>query len=145
MICKQCGTQINGDEKFCPVCGARLAEEQPVAAAAAPAAPAAPAVSTSEAKSPMVFGILSIVFSGLLGLIFAIVSKTKLKRYYAAGGPACGMAKAGKITSTIGLIFSILAMIAIFIWTVSIIALLAMGGEEAFRDAFSAYGSAFLS
>ncbi|MBQ9415129.1 MAG: hypothetical protein IJU16_08415, partial [Clostridia bacterium] len=47
----------------------------------------------------LVFGILSIVFSGILGLIFAIVGRNKGKAFIAQGGTLTGASKVGFILS----------------------------------------------
>ncbi len=75
------------------------------------------AASTADAGSAFTFGLLSLIFcgTGILGLIFAIVSKNKLKAYLAEGGVLAGKAKAAKILSTLGLIFSIFMMVYIVI------------------------------
>ena len=62
-----------------------------------------------NASKALTFGILSLVFSwtGILGLIFAIVGMKKAKAYAAETGVLAGKAKVGKILSIIGLIGSI--------------------------------------
>ncbi len=81
--------------------------------------------------APLVLGILSIVFAGIIGLILSIVGMSKSKKVLAVM-PDSGKAKAGRICSIIGLIISVISFIAV-------IAMLALGvgifgGEAAAVD-----------
>lgn len=71
-------------------------------------------VAESLSKSALTFGILSLVFSGILGIIFASIALSKAKTY-AASYPLAGRAKVGKILGTIGLIVSIVALVVMII------------------------------
>jgi len=61
----------------------------------------------------LTFGILGLVFcgSGILGLIFSIIGLSKAKKYAAEAGELTGKAKTGKILATLGLVFSIIAIV----------------------------------
>ena len=74
------------------------------------------AAADSLSKTSLTMGILSLVFTGLLGLIFGAVAKSKANTRVASGYPLDGKAKAGRILGTFGIIFGILAMVAGFIW-----------------------------
>ena len=132
MYCKNCGAQLPDNAVFCTECGAQQAapqpqpQPQPQPTYQQPQQPVyqqpvyqqpqytpVVAASTADAGSAFTFGLLSLIFcgTGILGLIFAIVSKNKLKAYLAEGGVLAGKAKAAKILSTLGLIFSIFMMV----------------------------------
>lgn len=149
-FCINCGAELPTNAKFCPNCG-RSTEQEAPAAKNLPAedpmlTPITPVISfdapTEEspvsqfmererselASSIMTFGILSLafacsVFLSLLGLIFAIVAKTKLGTYVTRFGETTGKASAGKGLSTAGLIVSI-----VLIAYVALLVLIAMSG-----------------
>lgn len=117
MFCKSCGKEIADDSKICAYCGVQVA-----APAAAPVA-AAPAEENLGFNIfgliGMILGILSIVFcwveAGIVGLVFAIpglvlsiIGSNKVDK-------SKGMAKAGKITSILGLVFSLVIFTIFFI------------------------------
>ncbi len=121
MICKNCGTEANNGETFCPVCGAKLADE-----------------TTGKVENPasisptavMVWGIVaaSLGASGLIGLIISIIARKKSKQYLNEGGIICGQSKVGSILSKVGLGLSIGFMIFWTIYIIAIIAAFAIGG-----------------
>ncbi len=81
--------------------------------------------------APLVLGILSIIFAGIIGLILSIVGMSKSKKVLAVM-PDSGKAKAGRICSIIGLVVSIISFVIV-------IAMLALGvglfgGEAAAVD-----------
>ena len=106
-FCPRCGANVPDGTAFCPTCGAQMTfQEAPVQTAGANEA------AKSAAGSPcLVLGILSLVFSGIVGFILSIVGKSKVRRYEQQFGPATGKAKAGKILCTLGLVFSIIAIV----------------------------------
>ena len=61
---------------------------------------------------PLVLGILSIVFAGIVGLILSIIGMNKSKQVLNIA-PNSSKAKGGRICSIIGLVFSILAIIGV--------------------------------
>lgn len=80
------------------------------------------------AGSCLTWGIVSLIFAetGLLGLIFAIVGKNKVKAFKATGAMLTGKAKVGSILSTIALILSIIMLVVWVIYFGAIGALIAM-------------------
>lgn len=131
MFCMNCGASLPDGSAFCPNCGSpaeqpqndnSTAYQQPVSSVQynSGAANQASEVQDSLAKSILVFGILSLALSqfGIVGLIFAIITKSKLGRYIPQYGSPTGKAKVGKILSTVGLIASIVYAV---VWTVYII------------------------
>ena len=68
----------------------------------------------------LTFGILGLVFcgSGILGLIFSAIGLSKAKKYAAEVGALEGKAKTGKILATLGLVFSIIALIIWIIFSI---------------------------
>ena len=99
----------------------------------------APQVNTTPA---LVMAIMSLVFcsSGLLGLIFAIVAKNKVRSCVAAGAPLSGKLKAAKILAGLGLAFSIIMMI---VWVIyAIAAIVALIGAASYDwSSLCAFGS----
>ncbi|MCR4682163.1 MAG: zinc ribbon domain-containing protein [Clostridiales bacterium] len=89
----------------------------------------APQVNTTPA---LVMAIMSLVFcgSGLLGLIFAIVAKNKVRSCVAAGAPLSGKLKAAKILAGFGLAFSIIMMIFWTIYFFIFIGIIIAGGSS---------------
>lgn len=125
MYCPQCGSLLEEGAKFCQNCGAKMesAEQSvsepvqadtPVAEQPQRANDASAIKDSFEAQdlasSTLTMGILSLVFCeiGLLGLIFAIIGKSKAKKYAALTGKLSGKANVGKILSTVGLVISII-------------------------------------
>ena len=72
--------------------------------------------------APLVLGILSIIFAGLVGLILGIIGVVKSNEVLKAM-PDNGKAKGGRICSIVGIVFSVL----VFIGTAVAIGLLGLG------------------
>lgn len=73
----------------------------------------------------LVFGILSLALTeiGLLGIIFGAIGKSKAKAFAQLNdGVVTGKAKVGKILSTLGLVFGIIALVCTAIMIVAAIA-----------------------
>lgn len=75
----------------------------------------------------LTFGILSLVFSVVLGIIFGAIGRKKGKEFVAQGGELTGASKVGFILSKVGLILSILSTIFFVIYMIVIIAAAAKG------------------
>ena len=75
----------------------------------------------------LTFGILSLVFCGILGIIFGAIGRKKGKEFIAQGGELAGAAKVGFILSKVGVILGIIATIVIAIYLIVIIAAAASG------------------
>ena len=120
--CPYCATWVDKTEEVCPQCSAPLRPAKPTKQQAKPLAP--------TAIASMVLGILSINFSSLIipGFILSAIGKSKAKEGYdaIAANPDAytgeGMLNAGRITSKVGLILSIV-MIPIWIFYIVIYAI----------------------
>ena len=120
--CPYCGTLVDKTEEVCPQCSAPLRPAKPTKQQAKPLAP--------TAIASMVLGILSINFSSLIipGFILSAIGKRKAQEGYdaIAATPDTytgeGMLNAGRITSKVGLILSIV-MIPIWIFYIVIYAI----------------------
>lgn len=66
----------------------------------------------------LVFGILSLVFTSILGIIFGSIGRKKGKEFIEQGGELTGAAKVGFILSKIGVILGIIATIVIAIYII---------------------------
>ena len=66
----------------------------------------------------LVFGILSLVFTSILGIIFGSIGRKKGKEFIEQGGEPTGAAKVGFILSKIGVILGIIATIIIAIYII---------------------------
>ena len=105
--CTYCGALVDNTEEVCPQCSAPLKPAKPAKQQAKILAP--------TAVASLVLGILSINFSSLIipGFILAAIGKRKANEGYdaIAANPdtytGAGMLNAGRITSKVGLILSI--------------------------------------
>ena len=115
MYCNSCGSPINEGQAFCANCGAPIAQPQPVS----PKPAAVPAKrSNGTAITAFVLGLFTLalswviffniisVFTGLAGVILAILSLTKKNCSLKV------MAIIGLVTSSLGMIYSILTWIS---------------------------------
>ena len=137
--CPYCGTLVDKTEEVCPQCYAPLKQTQvnapepevpePVEGLAKPAKQQAKLLAPTAVAS-LVLGILSINFSSLVipGFILAAIGKRKANEGYdaIASNPDVysgeGMLNAGRITSKVGLILSIV-MIPFWILYFTLIAI----------------------
>ena len=59
----------------------------------------------------LVFGILSLVFTSIVGIILGAIGRKKGKAYIAQGGTLTGASKVGYILSLVGLILGIVVTV----------------------------------
>ncbi len=81
-----------------------------------------PVYNAAPQPNLLVFGILSLVFEVILGIIFGAIGRSKGKAYIAQGGQLTGASKVGFILSKVGMILSIVCTIVFFIYLIVIIA-----------------------
>lgn len=134
--CPYCGTLVDKTEEVCPQCYAPLKQTQntpePSEGVEGPTKPAKQQAKllAPTAVASLVLGILSINFSSLIipGFILAAIGKRKANEGFDAivANPdtytGAGMLNAGRITSKVGLILSIV-MIPIWIFYIAIYAI----------------------
>ena len=136
--CTYCGALVDTKEEVCPQCYAPLKQTQNTPEPEVPEpveGPAKPAKQQAKLLAPtavasLVLGILSINFSSLIipGFILAAIGKRKANEGYdaIASNPDVysgeGMLNAGRITSKVGLILSIV-MIPFWILYFTLIAI----------------------
>ena len=89
----------------------------------------------------LITGILAIAlcWTGIGGLICAIINKSKVKKFLAAGGVLAGKAKVGKILGTVGLILSILYMVFWVIYALYFIILAIVAAAGGLSNYSSSY------
>ena len=122
MFCKQCGTNIPDDTKFCPNCGSAVEETaiQPaeVAAVAKPVA--------GNSTEVLVWGIIGLAFAcsffmSFLGIIFSAIAKKKAKGYESTYGLVSGKARIGKNLAKAGFIVSIILTVLCAVYFAALI------------------------
>lgn len=114
MYCNNCGANNENGTKFCKSCGS------PMTSATSPAAP------TVEDGPVLTWGILSLVFCScpILGLIFALISRGKVKNCLETYGTMTGRGRTGKVLGTIGFVCTIVMHVIYVIYIIAVIALL---------------------
>lgn len=75
-----------------------------------------------QQPNTLTFGILSLVFSAVLGIIFGAIGKKKAKEFMAQGGELTGASKVGFILSKVGFILSIISTIFFVLYIILIVA-----------------------
>ena len=117
MYCKNCGSHIPDDARFCTKCGADQKITYTPAAQRTAVRPA------PGATSVLIFGILSLAlsllgYSSIGGIICGILCRVKAREYTEAGGELTGKAGTGKTLGQIGLIVSIVMLVLSVLVTV---------------------------
>ena len=140
-VCPTCGAQLADNTKFCVNCGTKIDEPAP-AQVAQPVQPAPVQYQqTQQSAGPqpniLVFGILSLVFGGIVGIILASIGRKKGKAYVAAGGTLTGASKVGFILCKVGLILSIISTVVLSIYFIVLIAGLSAGVSSGLFEQFS--------
>ena len=77
-----------------------------------------PVQQTSAQPNLLVFGILSRVFTSIVGSILGAIGRKKGKAYIAQGGELTGGSKVGFILCKVGIILGIVATIVIIIYAI---------------------------
>ena len=135
-FCTKCGGSIPEGSAFCPNCGepvAQAAPQQPQYQQPAYQQPVyqqpayQPTANVGPQPNLLVFGILSLVFEVIVGIILGAIGRSKGKAYIAQGGQLTGASKVGFILCKVGLILSIIATVSFVIWLIVYIAALAGG------------------
>ncbi len=132
MFCKNCGTQLPDDARFCPNCGSDFQPVTPNSSAnTAPqfAQSAQPAVADNSG-SILTFGILGLAFGcsfwlSLLGIIFGRIAMSKARLYQVSIGPLSGKARTGSILGKVGFILGIVftSILAFYLFVLLIVSL----------------------
>ena len=85
------------------------------------------AAPVSAQPNLLVFGILSLVFSIVVGIILGLSGRKKGNAYIAQGGTLTGASKVGYILCKVGFILSIIATVFFIIYIIIIIAAASSG------------------
>ena len=104
MKCEYCGAEIQ-DSEYCPECGEPVEENT---------------YKGNETKI-MVFGILGLALSGIIGLFFASSALSMSKSYISAYGDTSSRVRTGRRLALAGLIVSIVLIVAAVIFIVVLI------------------------
>ena len=129
MFCKFCGNELPDGAGFCTKCGKVVSyEEAQISGINTPFindneyTPFNEQDKEKESKGADIlkFAILSLAFASsfylsVLGLVFSIIARVKLKKYVAQYGETEGKATVGKHLSLVGLIVSIVLSVLCFI------------------------------
>ena len=134
-FCSKCGSAIPEGSAFCPNCGEAVAQtaqpQQPQYQQPAYQQPVyqqpvyQPTANVGPQPNLLVFGILSLVFEVIVGIMLGAIGRSKGKAYIAQGGQLTGASKVGFILCKVGLILSIIATVFFVIYMIVIIAGLA--------------------
>ncbi|MBR0425622.1 MAG: zinc ribbon domain-containing protein [Clostridia bacterium] len=133
--CKNCGSELAESAKFCENCGAPVEVPEAVAAVEETVTyESTPVVATavntpeqeSACKTALVLSIIGLALceSGVPGIIFSAIAKSKVKKAKALGAIG-GKLKTAGILATIGLVVSIVMTV---VWVIYAIAVAAVFG-----------------
>ncbi|MBP5271149.1 MAG: hypothetical protein ILO42_09355 [Clostridia bacterium] len=90
-----------------------------------------------EQPNTLVWGILSLVFETILGIIFGAIGLKKGKQFIAEGGTLTGASKVGYILSRVGLILGIISTVIVVISWIILVGLVGADLGVAFDSYFS--------
>lgn len=146
--CQECGSIINVKAEICPSCGVRQIPIEPQNSneldlkQRSTTLNSDEEVDLSEAKSAQIMGILSVVllccFGGVVTIVLGYLGMSKgksaIQEYESNPGKytlrSYNQAKSGKLFGTIGLVLSILYIIALVIYLILVFALGVAGGLQ---------------
>ena len=112
MYCSHCGTNLNGDEKFCPNCGAPVGEQKPQSD---PFAAKSTTFSDAQSKAQTATGDAPSAGYGILGFLIPIVGLILYvvwKNEYPLRAKSCGKG------ALVNVILSVVLMILSTAYTV---------------------------
>ena len=134
MYCKHCGNELPENSNFCPVCGKSIEDTKQEAEEATfePINEIVDFKRDEHGGSILKFGILGLAFAvsfyfSLLGLIFSIVARVKVKSYIREYGETDGKATVGKHLSVAGSIVSIISLCLLPLVIIALVAGLSEG------------------
>jgi hypothetical protein len=146
--CQECAAAINVNAEICPSCGVRQISIEPQNSneldlkQRSTTLNSDEEVDLSEAKSAQIMGILSVVllccFGGVVTIVLGYLGMSKgksaIQEYESNPGKytlrSYNQAKSGKLFGTIGLVLSILYIIALVIYLILVFALGVAGGLQ---------------
>lgn len=124
MTCLKCKKEFSADYKSCPHCGTRIAPTDPSYLAFQRVERETPVyedlaqtpAARSAATMALVFGIISIAMTSLLGIgiIFGILARVYANKFEQIVDDVYGMAKVGKILGLVGIILGALNLVWLF-------------------------------
>jgi hypothetical protein len=135
--CQECAAVINVKAEICPSCGLRQAISNEISATSSSSEilDSSTEMDLKEAKTAQILGILSVVLvccnGGVITIVLGYLGRSKgsaaIQEYEANKGKytlrSYNQAKSGKLFGTIGMVLSILYLIALVIYVILVFAL----------------------